>query len=112
MCSEVGALIAHTLGPYRCLLNPRKTSAGFYAIMPIQLLLNDNSSILQLKIKGRLTPFPISVLSNKDQTGLLLVSCYAGTCYQQYCFPSCVKILSTYFPYSTNVPEEKLIKLL
>lgn len=32
MCSEVGAIIVHTFGPYLCLLKPTKTSAGSYAI--------------------------------------------------------------------------------
>jgi len=63
MWSKVRAVIVHTLGPCLCLLNPRKTSAGFYAIF-VQLLLNDNSYILQLKIERPLTPFPIPVLSN------------------------------------------------
>lgn len=43
MGSKVGAVI--TFGPYLCLLNPRKTSAGFYVIF-VQLLLNDNSSVI------------------------------------------------------------------
>lgn len=110
-CSKVGAVVVHMLGPYLCLLNCRKTSAGFYAIF-VQLLLNGNSSILQLKMKGPLIPVSILVLSNKGQIGLLLVSCYAGTYYQQHKFHSYMKVLSPHFPYSTNVPEEKLVKLL
>lgn len=42
-------------------------------LMPffVQLLLNDNSSILQLKIKGPLTPLSTLVLSNEGPIGLL-----------------------------------------
>lgn len=54
--------------------------------MPFSVQLLLSVLYLQLQIKGPLTPFPISVLSNKGPTGLLIASCYAGPCYQQWFF--------------------------
>lgn len=59
----------HTLGPYLC----RESFSWLLRHFFVQLLLNNNSSILQLKIKGALTRLPILVLSNEGPVGLLFL---------------------------------------
>lgn len=53
----------HTLGPYLC----RESFSWLLCHFFVQLLLNNNSSILQLKIKGALTRLPILVCQMKVQ---------------------------------------------
>lgn len=88
----------HTLGSHLC----RESFSWRLCHFLVQVSLNDNSSILQLKIKGPLTSLPILVLSNEGPVGLLspvIKECITNniffTCTWRFCLhiPHILRIL-------------------